>query len=183
MGKKTTTAPRRSAPSKMDLAALVSARVERVEIALIESVAKRGVRRDNPSLKAGITMNVHTEANIEERVVRVRPHFTLIAKYADADDDELLRMAATFLLEYSLSSFAGLKKPNFDAFGELNGVYNVWPYLREFVQSTTVRMGLPGLTIPVYRPMPGSASVSRSGPKGSRGTKGSKRTRKASAKR
>jgi hypothetical protein len=37
------------------------------------------------------------------------------------------------------------------AFADLNGVFNAWPYFREFVQSATVRMGLPAFVVPVLR--------------------------------
>jgi len=36
-------------------------------------------------------------------------------------------------------------------FAETNGLYNAWPYWREFVQNTAARMSLPGLTVPVLR--------------------------------
>lgn len=38
-----------------------------------------------------------------------------------------------------------------EAFANLNGVFNAWPYFREFVQSVTTRMGLPPFVLPVFR--------------------------------
>jgi hypothetical protein len=37
------------------------------------------------------------------------------------------------------------------AFARLNGVFNAWPYFREFLQSATTRMGLPQFVLPVFR--------------------------------
>lgn len=37
------------------------------------------------------------------------------------------------------------------AFAGLNGVFNAWPYFREFLQSATTRMGLPQFVLPVFR--------------------------------
>jgi preprotein translocase subunit SecB len=37
------------------------------------------------------------------------------------------------------------------AFAKSNGMLNVWPYWREFVQSITSRAGLPPLTVPLFR--------------------------------
>ena len=37
------------------------------------------------------------------------------------------------------------------AFAEHSGLHTAWPYWREFVQSATTRLGLPALTIPVFR--------------------------------
>jgi hypothetical protein len=39
----------------------------------------------------------------------------------------------------------------FSAFAEMNGVHNAWPYLREFVQSATGRMGMSQVLLPVFR--------------------------------
>ncbi len=153
MAKQTSTTSRRTARSKMDLAAPVSKRVEVMEILLAESMTKRGAVRDRRPAKLAMGVNVETQVDKDEKVVCVRPRFVLSAKYDEADNEELLRIEAQFVLRYRVPSFEGLKKANIVAFGELNGLYNAWPYWREFVQSTTVRMGLPPLTIPVYRPL------------------------------
>ena len=38
-----------------------------------------------------------------------------------------------------------------EAFGEVNAVFNAWPYWRELVQASLARMLLPPLTLPVFR--------------------------------
>lgn len=58
---------------------------------------------------------------------------------------------ATFLLIYQADTLQGITKKAIDIFGESNGVFNAWPYWREYAQNTIVRMGLPPLTIPVFR--------------------------------
>lgn len=40
---------------------------------------------------------------------------------------------------------------NIDAFGRVNGIYNAWPYIREYVQSSLVRLGLPAFDLPLLR--------------------------------
>ena len=153
MAKQTSTTPRKPARSKMDLAASVSKRGEIMEILLVESMTKRGAVRDGLPAKLALGVNVEAQVDKDAKVVCVRPRFVVSAKYDEADDHELLRIEAQFVLRYRVPSLEGLKKTNIDAFGELNGLYNAWPYWREFVQSTTVRMGLPPLTVPVYRPL------------------------------
>ena len=39
-------------------------------------------------------------------------------------------------------------------FGQVNAVFNAWPYWRELVQSSLARMSMPILTVPVYRVLP-----------------------------
>ncbi len=36
-------------------------------------------------------------------------------------------------------------------FGKANALYHVWPYWREYVQSTMVRLKLPAVSIPMFR--------------------------------
>ncbi|MCG3190805.1 MAG: hypothetical protein DIJKHBIC_00025 [Thermoanaerobaculia bacterium] len=46
----------------------------------------------------------------------------------------------------------------FQAFANLNGKLNAWPYFREFVQSSSARMGLSPVVVPVFRvPRPAQA--------------------------
>ena len=56
------------------------------------------------------------------------------------------------IISYQNSSDIKFTQDQLVAFGALNGVFNAWPYCREFVQSMSTRMGLPALTIPVHRP-------------------------------
>jgi len=55
------------------------------------------------------------------------------------------------LLKYKITSLEGLGEDNFTQFARFNGIYNAWPYWREFVQSMIARMGLPPLVVPVFQ--------------------------------
>lgn len=164
----------------MDLAAPVSERVQIMTICLAESVAKLGTVRERLPAKLAMGVNVETGVDKQRGFIQVRPRFTLAAKYEDSNEDELLRIEAVFLLQYRVPSFKRLRKASIAAFGELNGLFNAWPYWREFVQSTTVRMGLPALTIPVYRPLDSVTSASKPPPGRELSGKGSDGTRAGS---
>jgi preprotein translocase subunit SecB len=62
---------------------------------------------------------------------------------------------ATFLARYR---FAEKAKPasriELEAFRKSHAVLAVWPYLREFVQTTTARMGFPTEPLPLLRLVP-----------------------------
>lgn len=75
----------------------------------------------------------------------------VVAKPDEPEADAALEVEATFVLQYSLSRAEGVTSEDLTAFGLINGVYNAWPYWREFVQNTTARMGLPTITAPVFR--------------------------------
>jgi hypothetical protein len=153
MKKKTTGGARKKAASKVDLATPVSQRIELENLLLLETVARRQPLRGTLPAHISVNVDVKTDANKKEGVIQVRPHFVLVARFENESNDELMRIEAVFLLQYRVPSFDGLRKANITAFGEMNGLYNAWPYWREFVQATTVRMGLPALTVPVYRPI------------------------------
>lgn len=63
----------------------------------------------------------------------------------------MLAIAVTYLLTYRMENVAGITKTHVKSFAETNAVFNAWPYFREYVQSTTLRMGLPPLTVPLLK--------------------------------
>jgi len=71
---------------------------------------------------------------------------------AAGDEDAVpdVGVFAVFELSYSLSSTDGLTYADLQVFARLNSVFNVWPYWRELVHSTTARMGIVNpLVVPV----------------------------------
>ncbi|RME41901.1 MAG: hypothetical protein D6788_00185 [Planctomycetota bacterium] len=60
-------------------------------------------------------------------------------------------MKAMFEARYLLPEDANPSEEAIAFFACTNGVFNLWPYWREFVQSMASRMGLPRLTVPTYR--------------------------------
>ena len=153
MGKRRTGAVVPSVKRKIDLAAPVSERVQIEHVILAESVTRRRPRCDAPPKELSLNVDVKTEARKQDLIVQVLPRFTLIGRDDIESAEESLRIEALFVVLYRVPTLDGITKENIDAFGEMNGVYNVWPYWREFVQSMTVRMGLPPLTVPVFRPL------------------------------
>jgi preprotein translocase subunit SecB len=138
----------------LDLAVEVAQRIEIESIRLLSASASQQpqVVTEKPP---DIEMEVAAQAamNPQQQKIAVRAKFTLIGRYpGQTQEPPPLLIVAEFELVYALATLEGLGEAHFRAFGEINGVYNAWPYWREFVQSTLVRMGLPSLTIPVYRP-------------------------------
>lgn len=60
-------------------------------------------------------------------------------------------LVAAYELVYAVSSGFRASKTVLDAFAGTNGIFNVWPYWRELVQSVSVRMQLPPVLLPVFR--------------------------------
>lgn len=89
-------------------------------------------------------------------IVRVRARVELHELHGAGDKAgrPVVQIKAIFRLTYQLPENPPpeeMKEELFSSFAAVNGVYNAWPYLRELVQSTTARMGYPGILIPLYR--------------------------------
>lgn len=70
-----------------------------------------------------------------------------------AEDVQYLEIEAEFCAQYRLKPSADIDvlRPAIEEFGRFNLGYHVWPYWREFVQSTCARMGIPPIPVPMYR--------------------------------
>jgi len=153
MSKKTTTAKVKRKTSKPDVNAglLVSDRVQLKDVRLIEFGCnqKQGASR----AKKAYNMDYSTEVAVDKE----SGHVLVIAKFhfeafAEGEPQKnVLKANATFALTYTIGNFKGLTQKGFNQFADLNGIYNAWPYWREFMQNTIARLGLPPLVIPVFR--------------------------------
>ena len=71
-----------------------------------------------------------------------------------------LEISAEFGAHYRLRPGSDVEalKPALEEFGACNVGFHVWPYWREYVQSTCARMGIPTIPVGVYRlPKPAEA--------------------------
>ena len=72
----------------------------------------------------------------------------------------LAEVGAVFDLAYHVPKDEVFSSEEVEGFGQLNAVFNAWPYWREYVQTSLSRMAMPGLTVPLYRmPRRESANV------------------------
>ncbi|MBN1590043.1 MAG: hypothetical protein JW888_11050 [Pirellulales bacterium] len=65
------------------------------------------------------------------------------------DSDPVIEINIEYQLTYEVSGITAFKDEQLNAFGCVNGLYNSWPYWREYVQSSIARMGLPPFVVPV----------------------------------
>jgi preprotein translocase subunit SecB len=137
--------------SLLALTTLIASRVQIKSVRLLNAKVNF-----NPSeILEGLTVNFgfdsEASANENEKTISVRTKFQTFAQKEEETDvkEAPVSIQGEYELEYSIESFDQIKQENIKAFGSMNGIYNAWPYWREFVQSMTVRMGLPPLTLPV----------------------------------
>ena len=88
----------------------------------------------------------------DKKKLYVEIRFILEGRPSDKDDDDvILLIEETLRASYEIPREKEFDKEAMNLFAHTNGTFNLWPYWREFVQATSVRMGLPGLTVPSYR--------------------------------
>lgn len=65
--------------------------------------------------------------------------------------DPLVWVNAAFEIAYRVPDEFTPSDEELEAFAEANGVFNAWPFLREFMQSSFTRMGLPPVALGLFR--------------------------------
>lgn len=135
-----------------ELAGVVAERIQIIDIILANTKASRRPGADFDLRKAELSTDVSTKcsASEERKGLSVIASFSLQASAKDAERP-FLTMEAEFVLLYAVKNMDGLTEKHFDAFAKANGVFNAWPFWREYVHSMTQRMGLGKLVIPVFR--------------------------------
>ena len=130
---------------------MVSDRVELKDIRLISSKCSQTpeVTMGNKTYNIDYSAKVH--ADKKNGYIIVIPEFHFEAFRENKTQKPAILIDASFVLAYKIDNFKGLTQKGFEQFANLNGIYNAWPYWRELVQNTIVRMGLPSLSIPVFR--------------------------------
>lgn len=155
MSKKTTTTKVKRKTSKPDVNAglLVSDRVQLKDVRLIEFGCnqKQGASRGKKAYNMDYSTEVAVDKESGHVLVIAKFHFEAFAEGGPQKNKNVLKAHATFALTYTIENFKGLTQKGFKQFADLNGIYNAWPYWREFMQNTIARLGLPPLVIPVFR--------------------------------
>lgn len=141
--------------AEFDLAIKVSDRVNLQQVLLLNCNCVQDQHVSGAPLGFVINKTAEATMDADSNRVLVVTKFDLNAFDADNKKREPFAIIqASFLLVYSAESLEDITQENIDKFAELNGIYNSWPYWREFVQNTIARMNLPPLTIPVFRLFP-----------------------------
>jgi hypothetical protein len=135
-------------PEQIKLAAALQQKSDISNISLIESVA---------TCKAALTKNVlpfsfavefqAEEIECEGANLRVTTRFSFKI-INDKDKAEVISLRCLLGAEYTLAEGFQPSAEQIKAFKEGPAIFNCWPYFREYVQNTVVRMNYPPPTIP-----------------------------------
>jgi preprotein translocase subunit SecB len=128
---------------------IVCAELQSIRLAACRMSTKP--RNDAPD--SDVDLKLRTKADgrkIAEKTLLCDFTFSLNATHENVDSRPL-EITLTMEAVYTIPSEITPSSKQIKAFASTNGMLNVWPYWREFVQSITNRAGLPPLTLPLFR--------------------------------
>ena len=119
----------------------VAATAELIEIALIDlrSTRAEGTPDDTPSLDLAVATRQRTAGE----------HLYVWVVFELKSDPAVFSVRARYRLVYRVTTRPTAADAN--AFAELNGVFNAWPFWRELVQASAMRMNLPPPVVPLLK--------------------------------
>lgn len=145
-----------------DLAELI--RLVQIEnIRVVEAELRTSIRpSDEPDeLEADIGRNAKVVQLPDDGVFIIRVDCAFTAhRMSDKDSTDkkskagagaVIAVAVSFEATYRVPATVSAPEGVLTEFAEINGIFNAWPYFREFVHAALARMGLPPFILPVYR--------------------------------
>lgn len=135
-------------------------------VRVVEASLRTSIRpSDEPGqLEAKVGRNARLVQFPEDGAFIIRVDFTFNAHREDdkeRDDKKqktsanaAIAVAVSFEVTYRIPSNVSAPEDALNEFAQLNGIFNTWPYFREFVHAALARMGLPPFILPVYRLAP-----------------------------
>lgn len=110
-----------------------------------------------PEVKDGLGLSLQHSVSRAEASDREAAFDVRLEMKASGDEEPALPLFSVeccFQLRYSLLADYTPTQVELDAFKKGNAVFHCWPYMREFVQSATQRMGLSVPPLPILRLVP-----------------------------
>ena len=86
-----------------------------------------------------------------EACFRVQARVDVRVSSEAANQPQLVLIEAVFEILYRLPPELRPSEEDLDEFADANGLFNAWPYLRQFVADTSQRMEIPTILLPLYR--------------------------------
>ncbi len=91
-----------------------------------------------------------TNVIVDNEQITSNLYFIFIAPSPfETDNSKQVDIFAQVQLIYQIDNLNDLSEDDIILFGKVNGIYNAWPYLREYVRSSVTRLGLPSFDLPL----------------------------------
>ena len=67
-------------------------------------------------------------------------------------DDPLFSISTSYIITYTINNVKTLDSEMLNFFGKNNSYFNVYPYLREYINYMSVRLNIPPVILPLLKP-------------------------------
>ena len=158
---KATTKPSESLSKKSrvnaGIALPLTLRAQLSTIRLVELETSLSISDGNVPGNFSVEIGSELNMNASEKRCLVNVMLNVGPDRSDQDSESALRLRAKYQCVYSVK---GICEPSDEDDAQKMmqaAAFQAWPYLRECVQSTTSRMGIPPLTLPLFQVHPGEA--------------------------
>ena len=135
---------------EMTQMAEVASEVQLVSVDLIQFCGRKYKETNGRTMNVSFSTNTASTTDIERNEIAVVVDASMSAKCED-EDSPAVEVRAAIKLVYQCEGVDRFDEEHIDAFGNINGVYNAWPYWREYVQNAVARLGLSPLVVPSHR--------------------------------
>jgi hypothetical protein len=140
---------------EIQAAAPLQSKCELVRIALSECHASMVGTREKLQPPFHLQLSRNSIANaIVENVLRIQVKFQVQGLDKSSPSSQLFGIECAFDLDYQIQDQFQPSTEAIAAFKDGNAVFNCWPYVREFIQSTVSRMSIAPPPIPLLRFIP-----------------------------
>ena len=101
-----------------------------------------------------VALNIESKGSLVETPPSIRCDVMIQWQgFSPGGQEPLVRVKETYLVCYDLSDNASVSQEMLKVLAENNATFNVWPFFRQSLHGTTLRMGLPAYSLPLLKPM------------------------------
>ena len=159
MAKKDSSRRSRKLTPQENLADPVRARSKLVDISLFACSATHSIenRSSLPKIMSFEVNNRTTHDDVSQDGKQIGGRlvanltFKIEARYTADDPKPALKVSATYRLLYSVTPGKVFTERQLQSFVAFEAMQYAWPYAGEFIATTTNRMGLPSVRMPIYK--------------------------------
>jgi hypothetical protein len=134
--------------------------IQQIDLISLWLVSARVENREGPTPPPELSVDIAAEYRFEQRAGGFDAFASYRATFGHGEEPDAASYAeVTFGLRFT--SAQPMTEALFRTFADVNLPVNAWPFLREFLQSATARMGWPALTIPTFKVGTGGSRPTR----------------------
>lgn len=135
------------------IAARLAAKSDLMDIRMVKSSFEhRGFPQN------GSPISYHLNINPDAKMAETSDKFVMSAEFTieisqDIEDEtnDIARIEFVLVGMYNIEEELEFTEEEVDAFSKSTGIFALYPYAREYVQSVTSRLGLPALTLGLHK--------------------------------